>query len=422
MATSLQVQYCNQNGIDFLAYNTGHGSTATLGQFNGVQISLSKLTQVTIEPNGKSAWLQGGTIAGPVNKYLWDNGYVTTTGACDCVGLAGAGLGGGHGLLQGIYGLVSDNIRQFNVVLADGSAIRVNATSHSDLYWALRGAGHNFGIVTSFEMDIYPSGPPTWHYKSYTWTGDNLEDVFTALNNLHGNGTAAINMTYSNGIFMYLPTIKKTEPVMSWFFAFRGSAEDGAPYFAAFDAIPALSVQSGDVPYPELSHIQDSGVDDVTCTSVFDRYITTTGLIVFNITAEQQIFDSFTRRIAEQPSLAELTYIIHESYPGQTTNSADSAYPFRADDHVTQFQGNLPSNSSSQDQDQMQQWAKEVEDLWIVGQPGRPLDAYVNYASGFETVQDWYGHEAWRVAKLQSLKKIYDPSNQFRFYNPVIST
>jgi FAD/FMN-containing dehydrogenase len=419
----LQVEYCNKNGIDFLAYNTGHGSTATLAKFNGVQISLSKLDRVTIEPDGKSAWVQGGTRAGPVNAYLWDEGYVTTTGACDCVGLAGAGLGGGHGRLKGLYGMISDNMRQLNVVLADGAAVRVNATSHCDLYWALRGAGHNFGIVTSIEMNLYPRGPSTWHYKNYLWKGDKLNDVFTAINVLHGDGTTPINMTQNNGIFLYVPSIDIKEPVISWQFAFRGSAADAAQYFTPFDAIATVSTDSGDVPYPDLAHSQNVGLDDISCTGSAERLITTTGLRVFNITAEQQIFDSFKKRIAEQPSLATYTFIIHEGYSTQAVedkNPANSAYPFRADRHVTQFQGNLASNATKQDQDQMWKWAREVQDLWNAGQPTRRPDSYVNYANGFETVQDWYGHEPWRVAKLRGLKAKYDPSNRFRFYNPVI--
>ena len=70
--------------------------------------------------------------------------------------MMGPGLGGGHGRYQGLYGLISANLVNLNVVLADGSEVRVNETSHPDLWWGMQGAGHNFGIVTSFEMKIYP--------------------------------------------------------------------------------------------------------------------------------------------------------------------------------------------------------------------------------------------------------------------------
>ena len=88
---------------------------------------------MAVQTGGKSVWLGGGVYAGLVSRYLWDEGYVTTTGACDCVGMLGPGLGGGHSRYEGLYSMVSDNIRQLNVVLADGTPIRVNETTNYDL-------------------------------------------------------------------------------------------------------------------------------------------------------------------------------------------------------------------------------------------------------------------------------------------------
>ena len=89
--------------------------------------------------------------------------HVLATGANECVGIVGAGLGGGHGRYEGLHGLVTDNIIHMNVVLADGSEISVNETTNADLFWAMRGAGHNFGIVTSLKLRIYPNEIPIWH-------------------------------------------------------------------------------------------------------------------------------------------------------------------------------------------------------------------------------------------------------------------
>ncbi|KDN67464.1 putative FAD binding domain-containing protein [Colletotrichum sublineola] len=155
------VKYSNANSAEYLARSGGHGLTATLGTFNGIQISMQPLSDITIQPSGKSAWLGGGLIVVQVIQYLWERGFVATTGGCECVGMLGAGLGGGHGRYEGLYGMISDNILQLNVVLANGSSIRVNSSSHNDLLWAMKGAGNNFGIVTSYEMNIYPRGPAT---------------------------------------------------------------------------------------------------------------------------------------------------------------------------------------------------------------------------------------------------------------------
>ena len=90
---------------------------------------------------------------------------------------------------MGYAGLVTDNIIEMNVVTADGSQIKVSLSSNSDLYWGMRGAGHNFGIVTSFNYRIfdYPKGQDTY-YVNYFYTADKLDAVFRQLNKLSANG------------------------------------------------------------------------------------------------------------------------------------------------------------------------------------------------------------------------------------------
>ena len=90
---------------------------------------------------------------------------------------------------MGFYGLVSDNLIEMNVVLGNGTAITVSNSSEPDLWWAMRGAGHNFGIVTSFNKKIYPRTTDTWYYADMAFTQDKLEQVFQAANNVSNNGT-----------------------------------------------------------------------------------------------------------------------------------------------------------------------------------------------------------------------------------------
>ena len=383
---------------------------------------MAKLRDISIQPSGRSAWFGGGVYDGQAIDHLWNQGYVTATGACDCVGMMGPGLGGGHGPLEGLYGMVSDNFLQLNTVLANGTAIRVNETNYSDLFWGMKGAGHNFGIVTSFEANIYPQGPDTWHYHNYIWRGDKLDDVFNALNFLHGNGTTPVNMTINFGNFLMNSTITEEEPVISWTFAYRGAAEIAEKYLAPFNAIEAVYDESDDVPYPEISVVQGNGEDGFICQDGQVRITATAGLQVYNLTAEHQIFDGFKQRVASNPKLATGAGILHEGYSTEAVtvkNPDDSAYPFRADSHLMLFQTIIPPGNSSIEHAAWE-WAKEVRAQWNDGQPGRPIDAYVNYANGFEPVEQWYGHEAWRLERLRGLKAKYDPLNRFRFYNPII--
>jgi hypothetical protein len=109
--------------------------------------------------------------------------------------------------------LIADTFVHFNVVLADGTEIGVNAESHEDLFWALKGAGHNFGIVTSVVKKIFPSEAPTWHTHTYIWSQDKLETVFEALNAFHtsDNGTTPPLMGATYGSIIINSSISETE-------------------------------------------------------------------------------------------------------------------------------------------------------------------------------------------------------------------
>ena len=213
--------------------NRGNALTSTVGDFSGIQIDVRSLTDMAISPDKKTVWLQAGTYSYEVIDALWEQGYITgtdceppsvcesvividkheplATGSGSCVGLAGPGLGGGHGPYQGLYGLISDNFVRLNVVLANGSAITVNETTNADLWWAMRGAGHNFGIVTSFELNIYPAETQTWYYKSYVFTGDQLEPLFQELNKFQNNGSTPKLMAGNFGVYTMNTSVSHTE-------------------------------------------------------------------------------------------------------------------------------------------------------------------------------------------------------------------
>ncbi|KAJ8106846.1 hypothetical protein ONZ43_g6922 [Nemania bipapillata] len=328
------VKYCNKNSIEFLTVNRAHGWTTTLNRFNGLEIDMALLQNITIQPGHKTAVFQGGAYDGEVIDYLWDRGYVTTTGSCACVGMLGPGLGGGHGRLEGLYGLISDNMVNLNVVLADGSTVQVNSKSYTDLFWGMRGAGHNFGIVTSFELNIYPRGPSTWHYHNYIWTGDKLETVFTALNKLHNNGSTPVGMSLEYGYININSTVSTTEPVLSWYFVYMGSAQDAEKLLAPFNKIDSVWDESGDLPYTQVPSIQGTGLDSPLCTDNNLGHIqATANLQVYNVTAQRQIYELYAEKLKTYPAF-NTAFVTHEGYSNKAVHehpSDDSAFPFRSD-------------------------------------------------------------------------------------------
>ena len=122
----------------------------------------------------------------------------------------GPGLGGGFGRYQGYFGLVLDNIIEMDVVLADGSSITVSESSHPELYWGMRGAGHNFGIVTRFKYKIFDIPYPEWYLTTLIFTNDKLEAFFQLLNTFNANGTQPKEAT-TYGVYALNPEISATE-------------------------------------------------------------------------------------------------------------------------------------------------------------------------------------------------------------------
>ncbi|KAK8047557.1 hypothetical protein PG996_015621 [Apiospora saccharicola] len=166
------------------------------------------------------------------------------TGSNPCVGFLGPALGGGHGRYQGLHGLASDNFINLNVVLADGSTVQVNKNSHSDLFWAMQGAGHNYGIVTSAESRIYPRKIDTWHYHNYVWSQDKLEILFERLNALHKDGKTPPEMGVEFGSVAVDPSFNTTDPVLSWTFGYAGPAKDAERLLKPFNDIPSPELQA----------------------------------------------------------------------------------------------------------------------------------------------------------------------------------
>jgi len=117
---------------------------------------------------------------------LWEVKKQTTTGVCECVSLAAPALGGGHGYLQGQRGLVADQLVSARVVLADGRVVTASSDTGNggdgDLFWAIKGAGHNFGVVTEMVFKVYDVVKPEWAYEYLFFTGDKVGELYQVAN------------------------------------------------------------------------------------------------------------------------------------------------------------------------------------------------------------------------------------------------
>jgi FAD/FMN-containing dehydrogenase len=166
------------------------------------------MSNISIIEDGKAALIEGGVLNGDLISYLWARGKQTMTTACDCVGYISPILGGGHGWLQGRYGLAADQLISARLVLANGSVVTVNEHNNPDLFWAIRGAGHNFGIVTQAKLRIYDieSGESEWASSGFVFTQDKLESVLAIANGWLSGSRQPAGMTHYI-VFAYNPAV-----------------------------------------------------------------------------------------------------------------------------------------------------------------------------------------------------------------------
>ena len=148
-----------QSGLEVSIRGGGHNVAGKAVTDGGLMIDLAPMKGIHVDPAARTARAQGGVTWAELNRETQLHGLAVTGGAISTTGIAGLTLGGGFGFLMAKHGLTVDNLLSVELVTADGAVLTVSEDEHADLFWALRGGGGNFGVVTSFEYQLHPIGP-----------------------------------------------------------------------------------------------------------------------------------------------------------------------------------------------------------------------------------------------------------------------
>jgi len=351
----------------------------------GIVLDLSLMKEVMVYPEARTAEVAGGALLGDVDAATLPRGHVTPAGVVSHTGVAGLTLGGGMGWLSRRFGLTIDSLLGVDIVMADGRLLRINAEKEPDLFWAIRGGGGNFGIVTKFWFRTHPLGPAV--IKRWTYPASEAPAVLRRYcEALQG---APRELTT---LFVLLPTELLLTALWS------GSTNGAEAALARFGTLgPATPVPNSPKSFLELQRASDERM------AWGRRYYAKGG---FFGEMDEATVTTLVERVAAAPTTEAEIYCLQLGGAVGDIDEAATPYAGRAAGHywISAAVWDDPAEDS-----QCVTWGRETAARLVA----HSLNVnYVNEQSETGVAQGAYGADKYN--QLARLKGRYDPTNLFR--------
>jgi hypothetical protein len=366
----------------------------------GMVLDLSRMRQVSVDPEGRRARIEGGCLLGSIDRATQKAGLVFPSGVVSHTGASGLILGGGTGWLTRRFGLSCDNVEGFTLVTADGVIVRANARENLDLFWALRGGGGNFGVVTEFELKLHPLTSVV--LAEGLSPESDIRRLLGFWRDFMANAPVDLKWNIDLRIAPHakkVPAHLRGRPVAGSSLVWTGEPEAGYPHLQR-----ALSLCSPDsasrkiVPFVDLQTMADSDFPHGR------RYYTKSGY--FNDLEDGSI-DCMLEAVSNMPSLETQIELAYLGGAAASVDANETAFG----DRTAPFIMNLLANWSEPSRDAANiSWIRE---LFAKLRPAMKPGVYINFMSGDEQdrVPEAY-LERWE--RMTTVKTRYDPGNFFR--------
>ena len=389
------------------AVRCGGHSLAGFGSCNdGLVIDLSPMRNVSVEEHARRALFGGGCLLGTVDTATQKVGLAFPAGVVSHTGAAGLILGGGTGWLNRLHGLSCDNVEGFTVVIADGSVLRANANENSDLFWALRGGGGNFGVVTEFEVKLH--GVTSVLFGAGFCAADDIMGILRQWRDLMPE--APDNLRWGISLTMApdsagVPEQLRGRPVASQGVFWIGDRDEGNRYLnRALSLCNCQAVSRREMSFLELQTMADHEFPHGR------RYYTKSGYFKSLTDANIERMVKALETIPSPLSQIELAYL---GGAAGRVGAGETAFGDRSSPFIVNFLGSWPDAA---DDDANVSW---VRNLFAELRPSMTPGVYVNFMSADEQdrVPEAY-HE--RCDRLVAVKTHYDPKNFFRLNQNIV--
>jgi FAD/FMN-containing dehydrogenase len=187
------IGFARQQGLEIAVRGGSHSSSGACTVDDGLQIDLSAMRAVTVDPAARRASVAGGALLGDVDAAAQEHGLAVPAGLVSHTGVGGLTLGGGMGWLTRKAGLSIDSLVSAEVVTADGSIVQASERENPDLFWAIRGGGGNFGVVTRFEFKLHQAGPLV-QFGLFFWSLEKTAEVLRLAEELISTVSRDVNI------------------------------------------------------------------------------------------------------------------------------------------------------------------------------------------------------------------------------------
>ena len=389
------VKLARKLGLEVAVRGGGHNVAGRATIDGGLMIDLALMKGIHIDPKKRTARAEGGVTWAELNRETQLHGLAVTGGVVSTTGIAGLTLGGGLGWLMGKYGLALDNLRSVELVTSEGKVLRASKNEEPDVFWAVRGGGGNFGVVTSFEHQLHPVGP--------TVTGGLIAHHFDRARDLlkfFRKCTASLPDEQSIvGGLVHAPDGSGTK-LGAMVTCHCGSLEAGENAVMPLKRFGTSVVDTvGPIPYCQLNSMLDAAYPKGALNYWKSNFLTQ---------LSDDAIETMIACFAECPTPMGQLLLEHVHGAAARVGVADTAFPHRSEGYNFLI---LCEWLNETDNDRCIAWTQETfTKMQSFFAPAR----YVNYLGDDESGEPVAAAYGPNYRRLQRIKAKYDPDNFFR--------